>query len=181
MRKRLPSAAFLLLGIPLAAMAVLSACGGDNSATDAGPDATTDVANDVAKLDAGPDVQDATCEPIDLNQILPSADAGIDVDAGGFALAACTGCLKSSCSSQIDACNNSCDCQQDVMGLVTCIGGGGSISQCFGNALASGNKQIIDLIGCASGNCLSACLPDGGATDSGSDSATEAAADATSE
>ena len=70
-----------------AGMATVVACGGDDSTTgDAGPDVTTqDVAKDVTP-DVKPDAdRDASCaNDVDLTQFLPSADASIDVDAGGL-------------------------------------------------------------------------------------------------
>lgn len=175
-KRRLPSVAYLLLVVPVAAMAAIAACGGeDNGNGDAGPDATTDVQPDIAKLDTGPDVLDASCaNDVDLTQYLPSADASIDVDAGGLNIAACTGCLKTSCGTDINACNGDCDCRQGVIDLVTCVGGGGDLQSCFLNALTSGNTDLQNLVGCASSSCLSICLGtggDGGTTDSGSSDA----------
>ena len=172
MRRRIPSIAFAFLTLPLAALATFSACGGDDTKGDGGPDATTDVAPDIAKLDTGPDVTDASCaNDVDLTAFLPSADASIDVDAGGFNIAECTGCLKGSCGNQINSCNNDCDCRQGVVDAVTCLANGGTISQCFTNALSSNNQDLINLIGCATGSCVSACIPSDGGTkgDAGTD------------
>lgn len=176
--RRLPFIAFLAL-VPFAAIATISACGGDDTKTDGGPDATTDTTPDVAKLDAGPDVFEASCtNDADLTQYLPSADASIDVDAGGVNIASCTGCFKDNCGGQINSCNGDCDCRQGVIDLVTCVGQGTTLSTCIGDALASGNTNLINLIGCASNKCVATCLPSGG--DAGTDAASgDAASDAT--
>lgn len=183
MRARLPFLAFGLLVLPLGVAASLAACGGGDSPADAGNDGTIDAAKDVALLDTGPDVLDAGCaNDVDLTQYLPSADASIDVDAGGLDISACTGCFKDNCSSQINSCNQNCDCRGGVIDFVTCVGGGGALSQCVGDALASGNTELINLIGCASNKCVATCLPAGDAgADAGGDAATDAAADAASE
>ena len=178
MRRRLPSIAFVFLALPLGAMAAISACGGDDNGTnDAGPDATMDVVQpDVAKIEAGPDVLDAGCaNDVDLTQYLPSADASIDVDAGNVDITACTGCLKGSCGTDINACNQDCDCREGVIEFVECIGQGTDITTCAEDALLSGNTNLQALIGCASSKCISACIPSG---DGGTDAATEASVDA---
>ncbi len=178
MRVRLPSIAFAILALPLASLATFSACGGDNSGTDAGPDATTEGGKDVALLDTGPDVFDAGCtNDADLTQYLPSADASIDVDAGGLNIAACTGCFKDNCSGQINSCNQDCDCRQGVIDFVTCVGQGTTLSTCVGNAFTNGNVNLANLLGCASNKCVATCLPGGG--DGGTDAAADAASDAT--
>jgi hypothetical protein len=182
MRKRLPSLAYLLLALPLGGMALVSACGGgDNTTGDAGPDATTDVGQpDVVKLDAAPDVMEASCtNDADLTAFLPSADASIDVDAGGLNISACTGCLKTSCGTDINACNQDCDCRQGVIDFVTCIAQQTSITTCATNALTSGNTNLQALIGCASSNCISACIPGDGGTQQ--DASSDGSADAASE
>ena len=172
MRRRIPSIAFVFLTLPLAALASVSACGGDDNKGDGGPDATTDAPPDVAKLEAGPDVVDAGCaNDADLTQYLPSADASIDVDAG-LNIAACTGCLKDSCGTQINSCNSDCDCRQGVIDFVTCIAQNqAGLSTCVSDALGSGNQDLINLVSCAGGKCLSVCLPGDGGTpsDAGSD------------
>lgn len=179
MRRRLPSIAFVVLAIPLAALATISACGGDDSKSDAGPDATTEGGKDVQLLETGPDVLDAACLPdVDLKSYLPNADASIDVDAGGIDIAACGSCFKNDCGGQIDACQLDCDCVNGVIDFVTCVGGGMQLTQCVTNALSSGNPALINLIGCAANNCVSVCVPS--TADGGTDAATtDAANDAT--
>ncbi len=169
MRYRLPSIAFVALSLPLAGMAAISACGGDNNpANDAGPDVTTaDVAPDVTKDVAAEATADASCaNDADLTQFLPSADASVDVDAGGLNLTACTGCLKSSCGTDINACNQDCTCRQDIIDAVQCVAQGGSFQLCAGGALS--NSNALNLFTCALGSCSAECLPpDGGVKDSG--------------
>ena len=179
MRVRLPSIAFAILALPLASLATFSACGGDDTGNDAGPDATAEGGKDVALLDTGPVVGDAGCtNDADLTQYLPSADASIDVDAGGFDISACTGCFKDNCSGQINSCNQDCDCRQGVIDFVTCVGQGTTLSNCVQDALTNGNTNLVTLLGCASNKCVATCLP--GAADGGSDAAaTDAASDAT--
>lgn len=170
--------AFVLLALPLGAMVFVSACSGDDSGNDGGADATPDVTRDVQRLDTGPDVLDAGCATdVDLTQYLPSADASIDVDAGGVNIAACTGCLKTSCGTNINACNQDCDCRTGVVNLVTCIAGGNALNNCAQEALLSGNQTLQNLVGCAAQNCISACIPPDGGMSSG-DAAADASADA---
>jgi hypothetical protein len=155
---------------------MFSACGGSDEPTDGGSDATTDVTQDIAKIESGPDVLDAGCQnDVDLTQYLPSADASIDVDAGGFDIAACTGCLKSSCGTDINACNNDCDCRQGVVDAVTCVANGGAAQTCFLGALSSNNADLVNLVSCAAGSCQGACLGSGG--DAGKSDASADAAD----
>ena len=179
MRVRLPSIAFVLLCLPLGSLGLVAACGDDSNPADAGPDATTEGGKDVAKLETGPDVLDASCaNDVDLTQYLPSADASIDVDAGGVDLVACGACFKTDCSGQINTCNQSCDCRQGVIDFVTCVGSGSQLNTCVSEALASGNNDLISLIGCAANNCVAVCLPgDGGTGSDASDGSTDAADD----
>jgi hypothetical protein len=164
MKHRLPSFAFLALLVPVAGIGVLEACGGTEEVKDGGADATTDVVPDVAK-EAAPDVLDASCaNDVDLTQYLPSADASIDVDAGGVNLAQCTGCLKSSCGTDINSCNQDCDCRQTIIDAVTCIGQGGNPQTCFGAALLNGDQNVQNLFTCALGSCGSICIPADGGT-----------------
>jgi len=167
MRFRLPSLAFVALALPLAGMAILSACGSstDDSLTDAGKDATTtDVAQDVvvdvapeAANDAGGCMNDA-----DLTMFLPSGDAGVDADAGGLNLGICIGCFETKCGTQITACNGDCACRQSIIDLVTCVGMTGDFMTCGETAILNGDNQVSALLGCAYTNCISACTPGGG-------------------
>jgi len=178
MRRRLPWVAYVFLCVPVAGMTAVAACGGgEDNPTDGGSDATTDVQPDIAKLpETGPDVLDAGCaNDVDLTQYLPSADASIDVDAGGLDIAVCTGCLKDNCGTDINACNSDCDCRQGVIDLVTCIGGGGDLQGCFLDAVTSSDKNLTNLVACAYGQCLNICVPNG---DGGTDAATDAPSDA---
>ena len=172
MKLRLPSIAFLALLVPVVCVGALEACGGNESDNDAGPDATADAAPDVAK-EATADVLDASCaNDVDLTSYLPSADASFDVDAG-VNISACTGCLKTSCGTDINACNNDCDCRQSVIDAVTCVTQGGSFQTCGGTAILNGDQNVQNLFTCALGSCGSICIPstDGGAKDSGSSDA----------
>ena len=177
MKLRLPSIAFLALLVPVACIGALEACGGDDTKGDGGPDATTDAPAEAAK-EAGPDVLDASCaNDVDLTSFLPSADASFDVEAG-INIAACTGCLKSSCGTDINACNADCDCRQSIIDAVTCISQGGSFQTCGGTAILNGDQNVQNLFGCALGSCGSICIPsDGGAKDSSSDAPTDAPGD----
>ena len=173
MKLRLPSIAFVALLAPVAGMAGLEACGGNENTTDGGADATTDAAPDVAP-DVASDVKDASCgNDVDLTQYLPSADASIDVDAG-VNISACTGCLKTSCGTDINACNTDCDCRQSIIDAVTCITQGGSFQTCGGAAILNGDQNVQNLFTCALGNCGSICIPsDAGTKDSGSSDASD--------
>ena len=168
--RRLPSVAFLVLLAPVAGMAVLTACGGDDNKTDGGSDATTDAVADVAKDVAPEAAPDASCtNDADLTQYLPSADASFDVDAG-VNVTACTGCLKTSCGTDINSCNSDCACRQTVIDAVTCVTQGGSFQSCAGDAFLNGDTNVQNLFSCALGSCGSICIPsDGGAKDAASD------------
>lgn len=157
-------------------MGVLEACGGDDNKGDGGPDATTDAPADVAK-DVAPDVSDAGCATdVDLTSFLPSADASFDVDAGNINITACTGCLKTNCGTDINACNQDCECRTDIVDAVQCVAQGGTFQACALGALS--NTNAANLFGCALGSCSSACIPpDGGAKDSGSSDAPSDAPD----
>jgi hypothetical protein len=174
--------AFAVVLAPLAGMALVTACGGSDTGNDAGSDATTDVTTaDVGLKDTAPanDASDASCaNDVDLTQYLPSADAAIDVDAGGYNIAACTGCLKSDCASDINACNGDCACRQTVIDLVTCVGQGQeTFQQCGETALIEGDQNTQSLLTCALGNCEAICIGsgDGGKTDAGDSGITDAA------
>jgi len=169
MKLRLPSIAFLALLVPVAAVGVLEACGGEDNNGDGGSDATTDVVAETATKEAGPDVLDASCgNDVDLTQFLPSADASFDVDAG-LNISACTGCLKTSCGTDINACNTDCECRQSIIDAITCVTQGGDFQTCGGAAILNGDQNVQNLFGCAIGNCGSICIPaDAGAKDSGS-------------
>jgi hypothetical protein len=171
MKLRLPSIAFVALLAPLGGIAALEACGGSEDNKDAGPDATADGVAEAAK-EAGPDVLDASCaNDVDLTQYLPSADASFDVEAG-INIAACTGCLKTSCGTDINSCNADCDCRQTIIDAVTCVTQGGSPQTCFGTALLNGDQTTQNLFTCALGSCSSICIPsDAGTKDSGSSDA----------
>lgn len=171
LRSRLAWLSVLAL-VPLAGMAAVSACGGDNNpANDAGPDVTADVAKDVTPDVAKSDASDASCaNDVDLTQFLPSADASIDVDAGGLGnIAQCTDCLKTQCGTDINTCNQDCACRQSIIDAVTCIGQGGSFQQCGGEAVLTGDQNVQNLFSCALGQCGPICLPSGdaGTKDSG--------------
>ncbi|HEY2366720.1 MAG TPA: hypothetical protein VGH87_10050 [Polyangiaceae bacterium] len=171
MKLRLPSIAFLALLVPIAAVGALEACGGNEDNGDAGPDATADAPPDVAKEAASETGTDASCaNDVDLTQYLPSADASFDVEAG-INLSACTGCLKTSCGTDINTCNTDCDCRQTIIDAITCVTQGGNAETCFGTALLNGDQTTQDLFTCALGSCGSICIPsDGGASDGGSSS-----------
>ncbi len=174
MKLRLPSIAFLALVVPVAAVGALEACGGNEDNGDAGPDATSDAPPDVAKEAAAETGVDASCgNDADLTQYLPSADASFDVDAG-LNISACTGCLKTSCGTDINACNTDCDCRQSVIDAVTCVTQGGSFESCGGNAILNGDQNVQNLFTCALSSCGPICIPqdggapkDGGSLDSG--------------
>lgn len=158
-------------------MALVTACGGSDSSNDGGSDATTDVAfdnaNEAASDTATTDSSDASCSnDVDLTQYLPSADASIDVDAGGYDLAACTGCLKTDCTNQINACNQDCACRQTIIDLVTCVAQTSSFQTCGESALENSDQTGQSLLGCAIGNCEATCL---GSADAGKDAISDAA------
>lgn len=186
MRFRLRPLTVLVFSIPTALMGVLAACGGgDNTTTDGGSDATVDVAKDVT-----PDVQketgpvDAGCDAPDLSSLLPSGDAAIDVDAGGFNFAPCLSCLQEAtdaggCGNQVQSCNADCWCRQGIIDFGTCVAQTQDIAACGQTAIGSGNQSLIGLLICAQQKCLAICsgASDGGAGDAASDAASDATTD----
>ena len=178
MRFRLRPVTVLVFSIPTALMGVLAACGGDSATTDGGSDATVDVAKDVTpdvnKQDVT--VADAGCDAPDLSALV--GDAGVDVDAGGFAFAPCLSCLEApadagGCGSQVQSCNADCYCRQGIIDFGTCVAQDPQqVQNCALTAIASQNPNISALLFCAQQQCMSACAGgvDGGAGDGGGDS-----------
>ncbi len=176
---RLRSIVLVLASASTLAMGgLVAACGNtsDDTVVDAGPDVTTQD----AMPDVAPDVQDAAppsdaCTVDgDLNNLnVPNAAIG---DAGG-SVPACAACLKTSCSSDINDCNNLCECKGAIISLYDCLGNGQSLTSCGLLAFAGvgSDTQAIgfSLIGCAQKNCYGECglsaFLDGGAPDGGGD------------
>jgi hypothetical protein len=126
--------------------------------------------------DTGPDIVDsgAVCPDADLTN-LPIPDASLG--DGAASPAVCIGCVKTSCSTQLSACNGDCDCKALVVDLFGCIGQGNSPISCVGGLGpgALGNAELGDLAGCILPNCQSICLPgsDGGSKDGSSQDAAD--------
>jgi hypothetical protein len=86
--------------------------------------------------------------------------------------------LKTNCGTEINACNQDCECRQAIVDTVTCVAQGGGFQSCAIGAL--GNQNAASLFTCAYGHCQSACLGsggDGGVKDGASDATTDATGD----
>ncbi len=162
------------LGLSLAAASFLFACGGTEETpapVDAGKDVTVDAPQDVAPDNA---VVDAGCAVDGSLNTLTPPDAAIG--DSGATLPGCATCLKTKCSSDINACDQLCECKEAVFGVYDCLGKGKGFQTCaVTNFVGAGQEtQTIGLsLGqCAGTNCsvqcgLSALLDGGFQLDSG--------------
>ncbi|MGH7293480.1 MAG: hypothetical protein ACRELB_01035 [Polyangiaceae bacterium] len=165
--------------------AVAAGCGGSSSSgggttKDSGPDVSAaetslpEAAKEAAAETGGPqDAQAEACVPVDadLTQLqVPDSglpDAGIDI-------AACVSCLKTSCNSELQACNADCVCIDTIVG---CLSGGSLSVSCVG-AAALTNAAIQGLGICAQSACATPCTPAKPPTDGGGEGGGEAGTDA---
>lgn len=149
----------LVVGSTLSSAAFMFACGGSETTptpVDSGADVTLDVAKDVTP-DVGP--VDAGClTDVSLNDLVPP-DAAIG--DSGATLPGCATCLKTSCSSDINACDKVCECRDAVNGVYKCLGQGKGFQQCAAaNFIGAGQEtQSIGLsLGqCATASCFGQC------------------------
>ena len=179
---------FSVPAILVAAGAVASGCGGDDST----PGASADAGRDVALVDQTAPPQDAfmgadapvdapvdagkpsdACVPDDADLLsIQVPDAAIG-DSGATA-AECYQCTKDTCSSSLSACNADCSCKDTIVGLFTCLQmPNASPLTCAGGLLGAGtlgqNLGICVEIGCAAKCGLPSIIPP---KDAGVDSAT---------
>lgn len=133
---------------------VAAGCGGttDSGPTDAGSDVVSDKA--VTVQDTGLDAIEDTaiaCVDADLNTINPG-DAAIG--DGGASVGTCLQCARSSCPSQISACNADCACKDAVVGFAGCVQTM-PVTTC--GAALTGTSLGQDLALCLIGSCRPAC------------------------
>ncbi len=181
MRFRLRPLTVLVFSVPTALMGVLAACGGGDTTTDAGSDATLDVAKDNAVADVAKDnaVVDAGCDAPDLSTLLGDGgvpDANVD---GGANLTCALQCAMEpadagGCGTQTAACNADCWCRQDIIDLGICVAQTQDLQGCAFTAISSGNANVINLLSCLQSKCLAKCL---GGGDAGGDSGPKDAGD----
>jgi len=170
MQKRLWLGA-LLIGFP-------SAClfgGGCSSSSSDGSTPTPDAAQDVTQTDtATADVVQiidaARCDDANIGDLsLPDASLG----DSGASIGTCLSCTKASCSTQVTACNASCQCKNDIDDALGCVAAkGGLNASCIGGLLSGGDPSATNLGQCIVAACKTECglggftLPDG-STDAG--------------
>lgn len=143
-------------------------CGGssDDSATgtDSGSDVT--VQQDTGAPDTGSPVDAGRCDDADIGN-LSLTDAALG--DSGASVGTCLSCTKASCSSQINSCNKSCQCKNDIDDALGCVAAqGGLNATCIGGLAGGGDKPAQDLGTCLYTACKNECglggfnLPDAG-------------------
>jgi hypothetical protein len=152
--------------------AVASGCGGSSTSGGSNDSGAVDVstadhveaaaqeaAPETGPMDAAPEV--AACVPVDADlTTYPVPDASV----GGVNLEACVGCLRSMCSSQLQACNADCVCIDTIF---ACIASGAVSLSCV-PASAQTDPAIQGIGLCALTSCGTPCGPpkaDGGGSD----------------
>lgn len=148
----------LLAGFAVTASTVGLIGAGCGGSTDAGPtDAGSDVVSDktVVVQDTGPDVGEpdtaVECVDADLNTINP-ADA--EIGDSSASVGTCLACARTSCMSEISACNLDCSCKDGVITFATCVQTGSVIGCAMGLA-GSNEGQALGL--CLYSNCRPQC------------------------
>ena len=132
---------------------VAAGCGGttDSGPTDAGNDTVSEKA---VVQDTGPDAVEDTaiaCVDADLNTINPG-DAAIG--DSGASVGTCLQCARTSCPTQISACNADCACKDAVVGFAGCVQTM-PVTTC--GAALTGTSLGQDLALCLIGSCRPAC------------------------
>ena len=165
----LASSAFVAIGLAMVG------CGGSSDSTTPPPDAANDITavdqsapdvNDAANQDAGSDACEADGDLLNAN--VPDAD----LFDGGSSVGLCVGCIRSSCSTQVGACNDDCGCRSAIIDAYGCLSTNASDpTACFQNAatLPAGSRDIaVAILLCAEQKCPSCQPPKGdGGRDSG--------------
>ena len=157
---------FLGMGACVLAGGAVQACGSDGSAVVPNLEAGTDAPLDTTPApDAAED--DPSCGPgLMLLDRIPDASFGDGASTGR-----CLGCLRQRCSTFIEACNASCDCQTAVATALQCVLTTNDTTACAGPLLGGGVSGEVQQIGlglalCVSTQCGDDCRfegrPDGG-------------------
>jgi hypothetical protein len=153
----------------LAGGIVAGGCGDTDDTTKTPPtaDSSTDgKTSSDAKAEAAP----VECSDADITQLTVN-DASLG--DGGSSVGTCSACIKTNCLSELQACQEDCDCRDSVVGFFQCVSTGKAITACGGGLLTAGAMaQALGLCAVNSG-CTAACGQGGGddastGTDSGS-------------
>jgi hypothetical protein len=177
---------WLLGGATAAAIAgsIASGCGGstnNNTPVEAGADVAVDSPPEAAKeaaAETGPEdaASEACAVDADLTTLQPP-DAAIG-DSGATA-SGCFSCIKSTCTTQLSACNADCTCKTAVEQFLACVAGGGQVTTCGAGLAQGGGTAGLPLGLCVAGSafpggsgpgCLHECgvsIPEGGAGEGG--------------
>jgi hypothetical protein len=150
------------------------ACGGTK--TTATPDPIRDSAADVLKVEAA---SPTVCADASIDE-LPIPDAS--VGDSGINTNVCFACLKTTCSSELAACNRNCDCRNVVVDFLTCSDKMPQNAQmcafsAFGSAMGEAAALSQNVGQCAFLGCQQECIP-AGFLDAGSDANANDASDA---
>jgi hypothetical protein len=153
----------------LIGLATVGGCGGTESTTDAGSDATT-TPDVVSPKDGGRDaIVEAGCSTDADITMLMLPDAAIN-DAGAT-VPGCAACLNTSCKMDISACQANCECREAVVGFFGCVGKGGQLFTCASSLITLQDPQAQQigqaLALCANASCKTQCGVPSAPTDAG--------------
>lgn len=127
------------------------------------PDVNAQTVADSSVADGAgdPDADDAAvCRPDASLVTVAPVDAALD-DAGA-SVGTCLGCLKTSCGSQVSACNEDCACNGIFDCVFECLASvGASFEVCYlecgGSPTGGGNTLETALGTCTLGSCATEC------------------------
>jgi hypothetical protein len=148
---------------------ILAACGGSTVFVEGTPDGGTLPAADGAPNETGTKTQDApadrrptpeaasdaamACVDADLpNLSAPDAALG---DAGS--IGKCTACIKANCATELQECQDDCDCREAAVGFLDCLAAKKTVTTCGGGLVTAGaTAQSLGLCTLNAG-CSVAC------------------------
>ena len=185
-----------LFGVSTGLVAV-GVFGGGCGSVETAPPVVDSGAKDVTVADVAPDVHAA-----DVGADVPAVGCGVDADItklalpdaaladGATSIGICSACAQAKCGSQLQACNDDCDCREAVVGFFDCYSKTQSIVTCGAPLITLGGEAMQ--LGQALFVCISPSflkLPGTGCevecavkallgTDAGPDAKADAAADA---
>jgi hypothetical protein len=82
------------------------------------------------------------------------------ISDAGATLSGCASCARSSCSSELAACNGDCLCQSEVPAFLACLNSGGyRFSECSTRLSFQAESTGLPLGNCLGQNCLTSCSP----------------------